>query len=1102
MKRFKKYLALMLAACMICSSVGPAYADVIKEKDIAIGQSEDASEIKNEIPEEIKNEATEEIKNETAEEFNSEATEGIEREVAEETGNGAEEESEREVPEEIENETPGEIKSEATEEITGETDPDEAGEDEAAPKSLMAVVANKENVMELTGKISGDRTVPEDVKQLILAGASGKDARIIIKGETEIVIENGTPSELDIIEADKTIRFSGSGNLKLSFGIVGKADIIFNHTGQIDVADGTVFSLKGDIVFNSGIVNINAAETAAAAVMAVCGKVAQNGGTLKIDENGKTGKTGKTGKSDIAMLKRSGQLNYQILDSSDVNLGGPVNDSVDQSNDALSINRPEQDYDLTDLEDGRWINIIDDVSGVSGDSATNHFYPLYDGESDASNDTQITKDEFGEVITGKFTFYNYYPITTDFIYRDSVFANPSNIYDQKLALMSLNLAVSGFSDLDHKPEGASNYLKEMFRKTGFSDIYVNEAYITPPDANTIGVGIAHREIEGQSVVAIVLRGGGYDREGSGNLNVGLKAEHAGWATARNIVIDELLKYMNEHAGVISANPKFWIVGYSRSAATANLGVNFMDCAIDINNGKASVESLVPESERSDKEKELLAGLSNLLKEKDVDYEDIYCYTFGTPMGAAGDDEDGSGYPNHDDPDTNNIWSLTNLEDPVPYVVPTYKLDFYRYGAATDPRFMSIPEEYSSENIEKPGEDVEGLMLEQLKVIDPEMYKKVADAPQFALRTTTIPDLLTLKFGFTDDENHAEITYPVDSASLNDSVTDKEEYIGRLINRVVDEVAGGKETADEIRHEFYYRYQDAFETILYMVSDLTEKEKTQFLNALNKGLEKELDGRTLVALISSIVIVELLPEGDLRDIAREVPKGILSEMFRGIFSDAKETLKDKDKLCKYIDQINDSAEDMINLVYNLVLNDLHDNLLTTIGTALYYGKSLVYSHYPQVMMAYLRAHDSDYIGGGVDPDDPGEHGGYSGSSSGSSSGSGASPSFTYGRWTLDANGKDWNFYVKDSAGNENKFCGGWIYAYNPAARDYNHKVAWFYFDKTGKMLTGWQKLFWNNVENWYYLNPKNDETGTFGECQMGGKTDDGYTLNADGTWTGR
>ena len=1021
MKRFKKYVALVLAACMICSSVSPAFAGrrpgrLIEEKVEAENKVPEENEVEaeNEAPEEVKNVETEKVGNEAPEQVDEEA---------------------------------------------------------------------EEKVMTLEGEIGGDRVVPEDVEKLILAGVSGKTARIIIKGETEIVLDEGKTNELDIIEADKTIIFTGAGSLKMTFGIVGKADVIFNHTGQIDVADGTVFSLKGNVTFNDGTVIIRTAEDAAAGVMAVCGKVDQNGGTLKIDEG---------------LMKSAGEREYKILDSSDVNLGGAVSDSIDRSDEVVGGIRPETVYDLSDLEDGSWVEIIDDVSGVAKNPAAGTVAPVYVEESGATGDTQITKDESGEVIRGKFTFYNYYPITTDFIYRDSDFANPSNIYNHKLALMSLNLAASGFSDLDHKPEGASNYLKEMFKKTGFSDVYVNEAYVTPPDANTIGVGIAHREINGQSVIAVVLRGGGYDREGSGNLNVGLKAEHAGWATARNTMIEELLKYTNKHADVISANPKFWIVGYSRSAATANLGVNFMDCAIDVNNGKASVESLVPESERSDKEKELLAGLSNLLKEKHVDYEDIYCYTFGTPMGAAGDSEDATCYPNHNDPETNNIWSLTNLEDPVPYVVPTHGLEFYRYGAAADPRFMEIPEGYSSDNIEKAGEDVEDLMLEQLKAIDIEMYKKVVDAPQFALRTTTIPDLLTLKFGFTDDENLAEITYPVDPASLNDSVTDKEEYIGRLIDRIVDEIAAGNETPDDIRQHFYDHYQSVLETILYMVNDLTENEKTQLLNALNKGLEKELDGRTLVALISSIVIVELLPKGDLRDIAREVPKGILSEMFRGIFSDARETLKGKDKLCKYIDQINDSAEDMIDLVYNLVLNDLHDNLLTTIGTALYYGKSLVYAHYPQVAMAYLRAHDSDYIGGEVDPYDPGEHGGYSGGSGGS----GSSPSFTYGRWALDANGKDWNFYVKDSAGNENKFCGGWIYAYNPAARDYNRKAAWFFFDKTGKMLTGWQKLFWNNVENWYYLNPKNDETGTFGACQMGGKTDDGYTLNADGTWTGR
>lgn len=66
----------------------------------------------------------------------------------------------------------------------------------------------------------------------------------------------------------------------------------------------------------------------------------------------------------------------------------------------------------------------------------------------------------------------------------------------------------------------------------------------------------------------------------------------------------------------------------------------------------------------------------------------------------------------------------------------------------------------------------------------------------------------------------------------------------------------------------------------------------------------------------------------------------------------------------------------------------------------------------------------------------------------------------------------------------------------AIPEYGSKPSWYYFDKDGKMLTGWQKLYWDGAFKWFYFSEKKDTT--YGACQLGGVTPDGYVLNPDGS----
>ena len=94
----------------------------------------------------------------------------------------------------------------------------------------------------------------------------------------------------------------------------------------------------------------------------------------------------------------------------------------------------------------------------------------------------------------------------------------------------------------------------------------------------------------------------------------------------------------------------------------------------------------------------------------------------------------------------------------------------------------------------------------------------------------------------------------------------------------------------------------------------------------------------------------------------------------------------------------------------------------------------------------------------------------------------------GSWSQDAHGI-WHYASSET------FKNTWAYIYNPYAHDGQNTSDWFWFDRQGNMLTGWQ--FING--KWYYLNPSKD--GTLGACQLGGVTPDGHTVDENGAWDG-
>lgn len=277
-----------------------------------------------------------------------------------------------------------------------------------------------------------------------------------------------------------------------------------------------------------------------------------------------------------------------------------------------------------------------------------HFYDVKE-----PNDLKFVFGEIADNIVKRTGLFLYPGDDRDHIgtyyYDDNYFRKSSYIYNQNLATMSLCLELSAWnSESEPNYDNKMKNAKDLLGKLGFDGFYHNynefcEDGITgKPTKDSIGVVAAHKKVkfkEGDyTLIAVAVRGGGYEKEWASNATVGKREEHDGFSQAR----DQVLSFMRDYikGSGISGKIKIWITGYSRAAAVANMVAGAIDEA---------------PSTFSDCELEL---------------KDLFAYTFETPAGVL--------KLNARQQKFSNIFNIINREDPVPFVAPK-AWGFHRYG---------------------------------------------------------------------------------------------------------------------------------------------------------------------------------------------------------------------------------------------------------------------------------------------------------------------------------------------------------------------------------------------------------------------------------------
>ena len=278
-------------------------------------------------------------------------------------------------------------------------------------------------------------------------------------------------------------------------------------------------------------------------------------------------------------------------------------------------------------------------------TSEDYFYPVDDPDKLEFTFGEVARDITNELKKITFTYQSGNDYEAECWYTNDYFSESSYTYNASLATMSLSFATSAFGsaggDYSDKSRNARKLLQDIGMESDTID--TNEWFTQKPTTDSIGVvsGNMPIRVNGQkyTLIALAVRGGGYEQEWASNFTMGYSGQHQGFNEAKNNVIDYLKNYIEDQE--ITGPVKIWITGYSRAAATANL----VGGAIDDGEVLSEQISYSP--------------------------DDVYTYCFETPAGAVTSEVKGKTI-------YNNIFNIINKNDPVPYVAPAV-WGFGRYG---------------------------------------------------------------------------------------------------------------------------------------------------------------------------------------------------------------------------------------------------------------------------------------------------------------------------------------------------------------------------------------------------------------------------------------
>ncbi|MBR4132063.1 MAG: hypothetical protein IKT99_03715 [Oscillospiraceae bacterium] len=614
----------------------------------------------------------------------------------------------------------------------------------------------------------------------------------------------------------------------------------------------------------------------------------------------------------------------------------------------------------------RYLRILPGAKPANPETLT--FTPANaDGRTSSAGVYTVDEIEY-PIIKGVFSYPSFPDDDADienvFYYSDGFFAGSTDAYNPQLATASMCLAgAAGYSNEygkdDHEGGLSSDYLdkSQNFRQfvsdigCADADIYVNDFNTRKPGADTIGVGIASKDITigstQKKLVIIGVRGMGYEKEWISNMTLGASGEAAGWSSAANQVFAELKGYLSRK-GIdgTSENTIFWIAGYSRAGATSNL------------TAKRIVDT----------------------------YDNAGTHTFAYPLeapkgGVASAKVAGNNY--------NCIHNIVNQNDIVPWTGTT-EMGFIRYGV--DHYIPGSPETHTpaegSDHILKDNAawDVAGntnghggsenylssdywkqevKMIYQLKAVNPDIvfddyyhratinYVSGGKFQNSRLISETGGDAIVgedteafVKYFFENLQCWAfGYTYdgkPISSTNRADLLNNPRKYFSSYA------VTNGK------------TFQQAAAAFAGVIFGLPAERKEGLMEVLS-GLMDRMDNKMDLWLhLDKSGITDQDLKNDLKSIWKQLTDPSEEAISMGARS-IRDFLTDEE-----FNSLNDSYMSLLYPLLCFAGHDYTNNDQTLVGTAAYNIPRIIANHYPEVTHSWLRSYDYLYENDDTNP----------------------------------------------------------------------------------------------------------------------------------------
>ncbi|MBQ8063972.1 MAG: hypothetical protein IJ230_08570 [Clostridia bacterium] len=244
--------------------------------------------------------------------------------------------------------------------------------------------------------------------------------------------------------------------------------------------------------------------------------------------------------------------------------------------------------------------------------------------------------------------------TDDYFTLDPTAAKPN--ISLATASFCLSLAAMGSNDGARWQENDA-CLKAFLKKLGFRNFRSNDEFKAKPTADSLGFGVASKKVAGKdyTLIALGLRGAGYEAEWAGNFTLGRYGQHSDFAKNKEKVLAFLKQYIADNH--IKGHVKLCLSGYSRGGAVGNLVAGAID--------------------------------DGALKDTGITLgqKDLFAINFEPPQGALlSDSPQAAKY--------DNIWSFVNPNDLVP-LVAMKEYGFGRYGRTWNYPTKQTTSNYSS-----------------------------------------------------------------------------------------------------------------------------------------------------------------------------------------------------------------------------------------------------------------------------------------------------------------------------------------------------------------------------------------------------------------------